>query len=72
MILVVTGLEVIAVAAHKNDEKVVRDNFEKTRAIYNSLEGATVCSMGMRGDFELAIRCGSNMVRLGSIIFPGA
>ncbi len=27
-------------------------------------------SMGMSGDFELAIQCGSNMVRLGSIMFP--
>jgi pyridoxal phosphate enzyme (YggS family) len=26
-------------------------------------------SMGMSGDFELAIKCGSNMVRVGSMIF---
>jgi len=63
---------VMTIGAHTDDEKVVRDSFEKTRAIYDSLEGATVCSMGMSGDFELAIRCGSNMVRLGSIMFPEA
>lgn len=28
-------------------------------------------SMGMSGDFELAIKCGSNMVRVGSRIFGG-
>jgi uncharacterized pyridoxal phosphate-containing UPF0001 family protein len=26
--------------------------------------------MGMSGDFELAIECGSNLVRLGSVMFP--
>jgi len=31
--------------------------------------GAVICSMGMSSDFELAIECGSNMVRLGSILF---
>lgn len=28
-----------------------------------------VLSMGMSGDYEIAIRCGSNMVRIGSSIF---
>ena len=32
-------------------------------------DGAKYCSMGMSGDFELAIKCGSNMVRVGSSIF---
>ena len=31
--------------------------------------GASVVSAGMSGDFEKAIRYGSNMVRLGSVIF---
>ena len=63
---------VMTIGAHSDDEKLIRDSFEKTRAIFDDLKGATVCSMGMSGDFELAIRCGSNMVRLGSIMFPGA
>jgi uncharacterized pyridoxal phosphate-containing UPF0001 family protein len=28
-----------------------------------------VISMGMSGDYEIAIACGSNMVRVGSAIF---
>lgn len=28
-----------------------------------------ILSMGMSGDYELAIKCGSNMVRVGSLIF---
>jgi hypothetical protein len=27
--------------------------------------------MGMSGDYQLAIECGSNMVRIGSSIFGG-
>jgi pyridoxal phosphate enzyme (YggS family) len=63
---------VMTIGAHTDDQDAVRESFEKTRKIYDSLDGATVCSMGMSGDFETAIRCGSNMVRLGSIMFPGA
>ncbi|MCK4442845.1 MAG: YggS family pyridoxal phosphate enzyme, partial [Sulfurovaceae bacterium] len=32
-------------------------------------DGATICSMGMSNDYELAIKCGSNLVRIGSKIF---
>ncbi len=35
----------------------------------NRRDGASICSMGMSGDYELAIKCGSNMVRIGSDIF---
>jgi PLP dependent protein len=34
-----------------------------------SLLKSDFLSMGMSGDFELAIKCGSNMVRVGSMIF---
>lgn len=49
----------------------VKKSFEITHSLYEKLqkEGATVCSMGMSGDFELAIECGSNMIRVGSKIF---
>jgi len=36
----------------------------------NSLDaGFTILSMGMSGDYELAIANGSNMIRVGSAIF---
>ena len=44
------------------------DAFTVTRALVDEL-GLEVCSMGMSGDFELAVRCGSTQVRLGSILF---
>jgi len=60
---------VMSIGAHSDDEKVIRESFETTYNIYKNLPNATICSMGMSGDFELAIECGSNMVRLGSLMF---
>ena len=60
---------VMSIGAHTDDKEIVRKSFETTHKLYEQLEGATICSMGMSGDFELAIECGSNMVRLGSIMF---
>jgi hypothetical protein len=63
---------VMTIGAHTDDESAIRDSFTQTRKIFDGLTGATICSMGMSGDFEMAIECGSNMVRLGSIMFPEA
>ena len=62
---------VMSIGAHTNDEKIVAKSFESTYQIFEKLQndGAQHCSMGMSNDFELAIKCGSNMVRLGSILF---
>jgi pyridoxal phosphate enzyme (YggS family) len=60
---------VMSIGAHCDDEKVIKKSFETTYDIYKELDEASICSMGMSGDFELAIECGSNMVRLGSIMF---
>ena len=60
---------VMSIGAHSNDKNIIKKSFETTHNIYKKLNGATICSMGMSGDFEMAIECGSNMVRLGSIIF---
>ena len=64
---------VMSIGAHVDDKEVIKNSFETTYKIYESLkkEGATICSMGMSGDFELAIKCGSNMLRLGSVLFKG-
>ncbi|WP_294963891.1 YggS family pyridoxal phosphate-dependent enzyme [Sulfurimonas sp.] len=59
----------MSIGAHSEDKEIVKKSFETTYEIYKSLDGATICSMGMSGDFELAIECGSNMIRLGSVMF---
>ncbi|MCD6173847.1 MAG: YggS family pyridoxal phosphate-dependent enzyme, partial [Sulfurimonas sp.] len=60
---------VMSIGTHSEDKEVIKNSFELTHDIYKKCDGATICSMGMSGDFELAIKCGSNMVRLGSIMF---
>ena len=64
---------IMTIGAHVEDEEIIKSSFETTYKIYENLqkEGATICSMGMSNDFELAIKCGSNMLRLGSILFRG-
>lgn len=62
---------VMSIGAHTEDEKIIQNSFETTYKIYEALipKGAKHCSMGMSNDFELAVHCGSNMLRLGSILF---
>jgi PLP dependent protein len=59
----------MSIGAHTDDKAIIKKSFETTHNLYKQLNGATICSMGMSGDFELAIACGSNMIRLGSIMF---
>jgi len=60
---------VMSIGSHSDDKMLIRKSFETTYKIYEQLDSASICSMGMSGDFELAIECGSNMLRLGSIMF---
>jgi len=62
---------VMTIGAHTEDTKLIQQSFEITHSIYEKLEkeGASVCSMGMSGDYQLAIQCGSNLVRVGSALF---
>ena len=62
---------VMTIGAHTNDKELIKKSFNTTYKIYEKLQnqGAKICSMGMSGDFKLAIECGSNMVRIGSKLF---
>ncbi|MFT7860164.1 MAG: YggS family pyridoxal phosphate-dependent enzyme [Sulfurimonas sp.] len=60
---------VMSIGAHTDDKDIIKKSFETTHEIFKQIPDAKYCSMGMSGDFELAIECGSNMVRLGSIMF---
>ncbi|MDR0408629.1 MAG: YggS family pyridoxal phosphate-dependent enzyme [Campylobacteraceae bacterium] len=62
---------IMSIGAHVNDIAIIQKSFEITREIYEKVVplGAVYCSMGMSEDFELAIKCGSNMLRLGTILF---
>jgi len=62
---------VMSIGAHIEDEDIIKKSFQTTKKIFDELKplGAVYCSMGMSGDFELAIKCGSNMIRVGSSLF---
>lgn len=58
------------------DEAETRVAFERAKELFDDLQqrgvgegGFNILSMGMSGDYELAIDCGSNMLRLGSSFF---
>ena len=62
---------VMTIGAHTENKKLIQNSFETTHNIYEKLQkdGANICSMGMSSDYILAIRCGSNLVRVGSALF---
>jgi len=60
---------VMSIGAHSEDIEDIVQSFKSTKSIYDACENATICSMGMSGDFQLAINEGSNMIRIGSALF---
>ncbi|MBF7091484.1 YggS family pyridoxal phosphate-dependent enzyme [Flavobacterium sp. ALJ2] len=68
----------MGMATFTEDQKQIKKEFTHLKSIFNSLQSteAVNCklntiSMGMSGDYQLAIECGSTMVRIGSSIFGG-
>jgi PLP dependent protein len=67
----IKGLMVIG--PNTDQQEAIKTVFEQAYQIYQTmkLESDQVCylSMGMSGDYELALACGSNLLRLGSVLF---
>ena len=52
----------------------IRESFSKLRSLKDQIntdynKGLTELSMGMSGDYDIAIEEGSTMVRLGTVLF---
>ncbi|MFM7467180.1 MAG: YggS family pyridoxal phosphate-dependent enzyme [Crocinitomicaceae bacterium] len=68
---------VMGMASFVDDEDQIRNEFKTLRNIFNELKSQyfgdvpyfSTISMGMSGDYSLAIEEGSTMVRVGSAIF---
>ncbi len=60
---------VMSIGAHSEKKEEILKSFQTTKNIFDQCPDATICSMGMSGDFELAIANGSNMIRVGSALF---
>ncbi|SHG18847.1 hypothetical protein SAMN05444396_105286 [Flavobacterium segetis] len=70
----ITGL--MGMATFTDNENQVKKEFAHLKTIFNNLQtikttncNLEILSMGMSGDYRLAIDCGSTMVRIGSSIF---
>jgi PLP dependent protein len=68
----ITGL--MGMATFTDDKEKVKREFEHLQKIYSNFAvkkniTLTTLSMGMSDDYALAISCGSNMVRIGSLLF---
>jgi uncharacterized pyridoxal phosphate-containing UPF0001 family protein len=59
----------MSIGANSEVREDIIKSFSLTKEIFDKCDGAEICSMGMSGDFELAIACGSNMIRVGSGLF---
>ena len=63
----------MGMASFTNNEEILKNEFSYLNDFFNNLRitypNITVLSMGMSYDYKLAIQYGSNMIRVGSLIF---
>ena len=63
----------MGMASFTNNEEILKNEFSYLNDLFDDLRitypNITVLSMGMSNDHKLAIQYGSNMVRVGSLIF---
>ncbi|KRB55762.1 YggS family pyridoxal phosphate-dependent enzyme [Flavobacterium sp. Root186] len=75
-------LGLMGMATFTEDQNQIKKEFTHLKSIFDSLknidgygkdalQSVSTISMGMSGDYQLAIECGSTMVRIGSSIFGG-
>jgi PLP dependent protein len=63
----------MGMASFSDDTNKVRGEFKKLKSMFSKLEirntKLEILSMGMSGDYIIAVEEGSNMVRIGSLLF---
>ena len=64
---------IMTIGSFTEKMNVIVKEFDKTKKIFDSLKTAfpnlKILSMGMSNDYKIAINHGSNMIRVGSLIF---
>ncbi|MFM6936238.1 MAG: YggS family pyridoxal phosphate-dependent enzyme [Aquirufa sp.] len=65
----------MGMATFTENPNQIKKEFSRLKTIFDAIathnSQFTILSMGMSGDYQLAIECGSTMVRIGSSIFGG-
>ncbi|MGA9637629.1 YggS family pyridoxal phosphate-dependent enzyme [Flavobacterium sp.] len=71
-------LGLMGMATFTDNQNQVKKEFQHLKSVFDKLNPLNTTnyklntiSMGMSGDYQLAIECGSTMVRIGSSIFGG-
>lgn len=62
----------MGMASFSSDLSIIEREFNQLNDFYNKHKtnlSLNILSMGMSGDYKIAIKCNSNMIRLGSTIF---
>lgn len=63
----------MGMATFTNNKTQLTEEFSSLKKLFDKLntkgKNLSVLSMGMSGDYSIAIKCGSNMVRMGSAVF---
>lgn len=63
----------MGMATFTDDEKQISQEFQRLKKVFDQIKiensELKILSMGMSGDYKIAIENGSNMVRIGSAIF---
>jgi len=69
----VTIVGLMGMATFTDNETQVKKEFTSLKQLFDKLQTSNIklhtLSMGMSGDYQLAIECGSTMIRVGSSIF---
>lgn len=67
----------MCMAPYSEDAEITRPVFTRARELFDDIkkmhggDGFELLSMGMSNDYEVAIECGANVVRVGTAIFGG-
>lgn len=65
---------IMVIGDNVSDKEIINNTFQEGNKLFNKLKlyfgkDFSILSMGMSGDYEIAIANGSTLVRLGSILF---
>ena len=66
----------MCMATNTDDETLIASEFEQARELFETIQNSDfnlqnwkICSWGMSDDYSIAVKHGSTMVRIGSLIF---
>jgi pyridoxal phosphate enzyme (YggS family) len=67
---------IMTMAPYSENPELARGTFERTAELFREMQATgdygrsfNILSMGMSGDFKVAIECGANLIRVGTALF---